>query len=186
MRSPSPKSGYLECVHVGRDPRTGGVWHFDDHGNGGAVIASNPAVITDVYSHLHVYVIGWDRHLYDHWWDGSAWYWDDHSASGGGSGGAGGGGAPSAPAGPNQVVQPPFDYQPADQAEPVRTGESLTLRSHQISASASVIPLYVSERRKAEALLFNSPLSKRQLLEPLEWLSVDELDLLAENPVNRL
>jgi hypothetical protein len=61
----------------------GGAWQFDDHGTGGASIASNPAVITDVYSHLHVYVTGQNGHLYDHWWDGGAWNWDDHSTSGG-------------------------------------------------------------------------------------------------------
>jgi hypothetical protein len=163
----------------------GGAWHFDDHGTGGASFASNPAVITDVYSHLLVFVSGWDHHLYAHWWDGGDWHWDDHSPSGGGSGGAGGGGAPSAPFGPNRVLQSPCDDQATDQAEPARTVESLALRSHQGSGSASMIPLSLPEGEKAQALLLGWPLRKRRLQAPLGGLSVDELDLLADNLISR-
>jgi hypothetical protein len=61
-------------------------WHENGHGNGGAGVFGRPAAITygvNLYGgDLHVYVRGWNGHLFDHWWDGGRWHWDDHGNGG--------------------------------------------------------------------------------------------------------
>jgi hypothetical protein len=61
---------------------TKAIWHFDNHGNGGASVDGRTPSAINYNGTLHVYVTAWDGNVYDHWWDGSNWHFDNHHNGG--------------------------------------------------------------------------------------------------------
>jgi hypothetical protein len=60
-------------------------WHWYDHGNSGSPLVGDPGVTTylvGTVQWMHVFVVGQSGDLYDKWWNGNSWTWDDRGTAG--------------------------------------------------------------------------------------------------------
>jgi hypothetical protein len=142
-------------------------WHTDDHGDGnGVALYGGPAVTTywdGSFNQVHVWAMGWDGHLYAHYYNQSGWHTDDHGVGGDGYGpagnafGFGGGGLTSGGA-----------------TEPARPAQN------------ALVPPSVFTKQKPEDLVFAAPTAEDSFPEPSGLLSPAALDLLAGNLVEKV